>query len=471
MGICRILRTLAVMALAIASGWARAQRTAHDPIASEPSLLPLIAPVPVPDPQIPGFRFPETEATVTGWITAGAVDQIALHGWGLWTALTAPTGAIYERQALRVFETWLTPQDLLAHLEASGSAELGQRPRRVRAVAELDQLRGRPALAPNDRLGGYVKFDPTSADHVLRQGLLRLSTLQALLDGGAAQVPPFPASTLVVKPIFQIVPAASLIQGRYFALKVWDGPPRLPQAIAPQQWPHAIWVDLFGGGADSGEIDPDPASDGRSRTDATTYPLNSFLFFRLSAADAAGFDADRPGVNAAAGDLALLVGMHVAGRETVRWTWQTFWWTPAPDAPPAPSSSLIASARPPQLSGAPRHYAMAIAYAMESPAQPVIGGQNAGAALYAYNPWIEAAFTSADLPDSQPGVDASGLAVANNVGVQSNCMSCHARATFDPGSRATAPRFSGARYTDLADPQFGGTLQVDFLYSLPRSAQ
>jgi len=471
MGFLRILRPLAVMALSIASGLVRAQRTAHDSIASEPPVLLRIAPVPVPDPQIPGFHFPETEATVTSWITAGAFDQIALHGWGLWTALTSPTGQIYERQALRVFETWLTPQDLLAHLDASGSAELGQLPRRLRSVAQLDQLRGRPALALNDRLGGYVKFDPTAADHVLRQGLLRLSTLQVLLDGGAAQVPPFPASTLVVKPIFQIVPAASLVQGRYFELRVWEGPPGLPQAISPQQWPHAIWVDLFGGGADSGEIDTEPTSDGRSRTDATTYPLNSFLFFRLSAADAAGFDADRPGINAAAGDLALLVGMHVAGRETVRWTWQTFWWTPAPDTPPAPSSSLIARARPAQLNGAPRHYAMAIAYAMELPAQPVVGGQNAAPALYAYNPWIEAAFTPADLPDSEPGLDASGLAVPNNVGVQSNCMSCHARATFDPRSLATAPRFSGARYTDLADPQFAGTLQVDFLYSLPRSAQ
>jgi hypothetical protein len=45
------------------------------------------------------------------------------------------------------------------------------------------------------------------------------------------------------------------------------------------------------------------------------------------------------------------------------------------------------------------------------------------------------------------------------------------RATYNPNLRPTAPRFSGARYTDLGDPQFVGTLQVDFLWSIARQAQ
>jgi len=162
--------------------------------------------------------------------------------------------------------------------------------------------------------------------------------------------------------------------------------------------------------------------------------------------------------------------MHVAGREIARWTWQTFWWTPAPDAPPAPSSPAIASQRPPQLRGAARHYAMALAYTMLSPDQPYVGGENAGAAVYAYNPWIEARFGPADLPDSQPGLDPAGRPADNNYGVQTNCMSCHARATYNPNARSTAPRFAGARYVDLIDPQYVGTLQVDFLWAIPRHA-
>jgi hypothetical protein len=49
-------------------------------------------------------------------------------------------------------------------------------------------------------------------------------------------------------------------------------------------------------------------------------------------------------------------------------------------------------------------------------------------------------------------------------------MSCHVRANYNPNNLATAPRYSGARYTDLDDPQFSGTLQVDFLWSLPELA-
>jgi hypothetical protein len=55
--------------------------------------------------------------------------------------------------------------------------------------------------------------------------------------------------------------------------------------------------------------------------------------------------------------------------------------------------------------------------------------------------------------------------------VQTNCLSCHAHATFHPAQLATAPRFTGARYVDLGDAQFVGTLQTEFLWSLPRHAR
>jgi hypothetical protein len=113
---------------------------------------------------------------------------------------------------------------------------------------------------------------------------------------------------------------------------------------------------------------------------------------------------------------------------------------------------------------------MAIGYDMVSPGQPNVGGQNAGSAVYAYNPYLEARFGAANLPDSLPGNDPSGNPAPNNVGTQCNCMSCHVRANYNPNNLATAPRYSGARYTGLDDPQFGGTLQVDFLWSLPELA-
>src|SRR5204863_3687850 len=140
-----------------------------------------------------------------------------------------------------------------------------------------------------------------------------------------------------------------------------------------------------GGGSGRGAVDEIPLPDGSTRTHATTYPLASLIHYRLTAADAAALNDESPANRASAGDFALLVAMHVAGRETARWTWQTFWWTPAPDEPPAPSSAAIASSRPASLQGAARNYAMSLAYSMLSPDQPYVGGENRTPAVYAYN--------------------------------------------------------------------------------------
>jgi hypothetical protein len=172
----------------------------------------------------------------------------------------------------------------------------------------------------------------------------------------------------------------------------------------------------------------------------------------------------------ASGDYAVLVAMHVAGREIARWTWQTFWWTPTPSNPQFPSSKAIAALRPSALTGPARNYAMSLGYGIETPSQPNVGGQNSGAEMYVYNPYLEARFIPINLPDSLPGNNPDGFPAQNNYGTQCNCMSCHMRANFNPNALATAPRYSGARYTDMNDPQFEGTLQVDLLWSLPELA-
>jgi hypothetical protein len=442
----------------------------------------------LPDPQVPGFHFPESEATVVTWVremasgtpdAAAATANVNLHGWGLWTALTMETSQVDSGQRLRVFETWYTPQEIDALPTAASTAALSMRPRKRAPMQSFVQFQH--GLEPRDRallaqtegsetVFGYVKFDPTAASHVLTQRLLSRETLNQLIEGGAQQIPIFPSTALTLKSAFQIIPASSLVDGRYFRLNVWSGPPAMPQAWAPTMWPAVVWIDVKGGGSGSGQVDMVASTDGGSRTDATTYPVSSMINHQISASEAAQFNLGQPGSGLEAGDYAVLVAMHVAGRELTRWTWQTFWWTPTPDDPRLPSSQAVASLRPAQLKGAARSYAMAIAYDMTSPGQPNVGGQNAGSALYVYNPYLEARFGPANLPDSLPGEDPNGAAAANNVGVACNCMSCHVRANYNPNNLATAPRYAGARYTDLNDPQFAGTLQVDFLWSLPEIA-
>jgi hypothetical protein len=231
-----------------------------------------------------------------------------------------------------------------------------------------------------------------------------------------------------------------------------------------------VWIDIQGGGSGSGLVDMEASMDGSSRTAATTYPVSSMINHRLSALEAQQFNKGQPGSNVTTGDYAVLVAMHVAGREIARWTWQTFWWTPTPSNPQLPSSKAIAALRPSALTGPARNYAMSLGYGIETPSQPNVGGQNSGAEMYVYNPYLEARFIPINLPDSIPGNNPDGFPAQNNYGTQCNCMSCHMRANFNPNALATAPRYSGARYTDMNDPQFEGTLQVDLLWSLPELA-
>src|SRR5579883_1652023 len=79
----------------------------------------------------PPARLPEPEASLTALVataTSGdpasaafAAAALDRHAWALWAAVTAPSTQSYENQPLRVFETWLTPEDLLAGRPQHGS--------------------------------------------------------------------------------------------------------------------------------------------------------------------------------------------------------------------------------------------------------------------------------------------------------------------------------------------------------------
>jgi hypothetical protein len=448
-----------------------------------------ITAVPLPNPQVPGFNFPESEATIVNWVqevgnatpeAASAFESLHTHGWGIWTALTLETAQVDTGQKLRVFETWYTPQEVDTVPAAKSGAAFPTASRHRSPFAGFAQfhhgidVRDHAAGGPNEgseTVFGYVKFDPTATAHVVQEQLLSKAALNQLMLGGAQQIPVFPSTSITLKSAFQLITAQTLVQGRYYRLNVWTGPPKTPQAWGPSQWPGVVWIDVLGGGSGAGQVDLTASLDGSSRTDETTYPVSSMINHRISVLEATEFNNNQPGSGAVEGDYAVLVAMHVAGREIARWTWQTFWWTPTPDDPQLPSSVDIAALRPAQLTGAARNYAMALGYDMSTPGQPNVGGQNSGRAIYTYNPYLEARFATGNLPDSTAGYDPNGQPAANNVGVACNCMSCHIRANYNPGNLATAPRYAGARYTDMDDPQFAGTLQVDLLWSLTELAK
>ena len=459
-----------------------------------------INPVPLPDPKIPGYKFPEAEATIVGWVadlanpfetqpkviaTSNAADnKIALHGWGLWTSLTSETDQVLDGQKLRVFETWYTPEDLTAP-SAKRFSDLKALPRGRGRLESFRQLQHNRFFKSSDAkdtgetspsvgsITGFVKYDPSAAEHIVSQQLLVKSTLNSLLGNGANAIPPFTSTAISLKPVFTVITKSQLKNDRYFPLPVWPGPPSPAKAFGSDQWPGVVWIDIQGGGAGNGDVDMNykATPDGSTRTDATTYPVSSLINYQLNEAEAKDWRQSHRGAPVAQkGDYSILVAMHVTSKETTRWTWQTFWWTPAPNVAVLPSSSTVVAARPAQLVGAPRNYAMSIGYTTELTSQPNVGGANVGESIYVYNPWLEAGFDPSVLSDSIPGYS-GGNVVGNNFGVQTNCMSCHGSANFNPNNLLTAPGYTGDRYISLDDPRFRNVLTVDFLWSIPGNAK
>lgn len=449
-------------------------------------------PVPLPDPGIQGYTFPEPEDTILKWVADNNQAAINLHAWGLWTSLTTETDETYAGQKLRVFETWLTPQDILA-----GETTQPARSQTPRPFAALRQLTRHPGarLAGEPTVLGFVKYDPTAAKHIIDNNLLSVKALNTLLDAGKSEIPDFPVTAVSLKPVFQPIARQDLVGGRYYQLAAWPGPPGKtppgPSVPFPSSvWKQCVWIDIQNEGQGSGDVDQKCDPSGASRTPQNTYNVDSLINFVLTQEEAQLLNASNlaqweqavqqakqqkqpPPAKPnplAAGDYSILQAMHVTSREITRWTWQTFWWTPTPDNPHFPSSPAIAEDRPAQLTGAPRNYAHAPAYSMLYPPQPNTGGKNEGNSVYAYNPWLEAGFSKSVLPDSIPGTY-NGKPVQNNVGIQTNCMSCHAQANFSPQNLPTAPNYTGDRYIDLNSPQFNGTLKVDFLWSIPGNAK
>jgi hypothetical protein len=433
-----------------------------------------IKPVPLPDPMITGYRFPEDEKTIIDWTTKDNQKPMNLHGWGIWTALNQLSGEKFNGQELRVFETWLSPEDLVAArlMGVKDPLKLERAPRlpTIPRQFQRGKLRKVPASGTVNQPLVTVKYDPMAAGHIQMTKLLEAATLTGLLFDGKTDVPAFPSSAMSLKPTYVTASRSKLVDGRYFRLEVWPGTPATPQEFGPDKWKQWVWVDVQESGQGPGTGKVDTVGTEKSRTADTTYGLGRFIYHQLSTSEALVANAVIPGPNAPvtlAGDYQLLVGMHVTSREITRWTWQTFWWTPGADNPPDPSSKTIADSRPDKLKGAARNYAMSIGYDMLTPATPLNGGGEKGKPIFVFNPWLEAGFGPDVLADSKPWTF-DGKMYDNKFGMQTNCMSCHAQANF--GTKTNPPGYTADRYIDLAGPQFKGFLKVDFLWSIPDNA-
>lgn len=439
-----------------------------------------ILPAPLPTNIVPGFSFPEDSNTIYRWLNAGTgidtfkLDSIYQHVWGIWAGLTAPTNQVYQGETLLVYETWLSPAEISAAIQRkadSGSVDVSKM-KSARTLLNVPKQFAHAALfsgAPDDTFATEnntfeaVAYNLPAAEYAVSQSIFRQDVINTYYkDNGIGVIPAFPSDAITLKPhYFAAKPTNNLIQ-----VPVWPGVPTPPEAFDFPLWGTYVYADTTNSQQPGKLLKPVTIKDPnvkptQAEIDAATCNLTDFLYFKMDAVMAAYVNTFSDGGpdTLHAGDIAILMGMHVGTKEISNWTWQTYYWDPTPASPKFPGTNM---SKPSQLTGAPAHYSAAQAYAMLAPLQPISGGSNSPSfkPVIGFNPYLEARFG--------PGTFSS---VPNNYnpafkyGVETNCMSCHAMATANKTGGSLG--YTVDQYIDMSDTSlFRNYVQLDFAWSI-----
>jgi hypothetical protein len=450
-----------------------------DPTPTEPTFTQDdITPANFPDLGLPNFNFPEDSNVLNGWIQNSNDTEIYTHVWGIWKGLTQETGQNVGQQPLRVYETWLTPD----MMKDAMRGEPIVRSNRVNVRKPKQHTHFGPVI--NSNIVESVAYSPAAADYAITNKLMLAPELymryyKQQQEGATDQEPNFPNDAITIKPVFKILKAGADLQ----AIEVWPGSPTefLPNGFPEQDWGAYVYVDVTNQrGQNTGQYDtvPSGTTTPSAPTPQVTYNLNDFIHYTLTEEDAHYFNLEFGGNlpendKAAAGDHAILVGMHVTTKENTRWTWQSYWWAPDPANPGTPSSPEIAIARANVgLTGAPNHYAAAVGYYMVDPKEPYASSTTVqGEPNYAFNPYLEAGFPVGTFePDTSLSFveQPDGNKIPTYIGIRTTCMSCHGMATAKfENNNFTTLQYVGNNYLSLTDPMFEGFLKADFAWSIP----
>jgi hypothetical protein len=449
-----------------------------DPTGEPTEPVTVIIPVDLPTGIVPGFNFPEDSNAIYRWLNNGTtvdtfqLDSIYNHVWGIWAGLTAPTNQVYQGDTLLVYETWLSPNEIANAINRksdSGSVDVSKSKNARTLLNEPKQFNhaalfsGVPDTAFDNENNVFeaVAYNLPAAEYAVSNSIFRQDVLNTYYkDGQIGVIPPFPSNAITLKPHYFAAKATSnLIQ-----LPVWHGEPAKPQGYDYPDWGTYVYADTTNSQQPGKVLTPVTITDPniqptQAQIEAATCNLSDFIYFKMDSVMAAyvnGFsDGEQTLVE---GDVAILMGMHVATKEISNWTWQTFYWDPNPAAPNFPGTNR---GKPAQITGAPAHYSAAQAYAMLAPNQPISGGKNDPTfkTVIAYNPYLEAHF------DFRPLNPPNRYDTAFQYGIQTNCMSCHAMATTNPSGRTA--RYTTDQYIDMSDTTyFKSLVQLDFAWSI-----
>jgi len=392
---------------------------------------------PLPD----WFKF-QSNDTVNGWIDSLDIKAITGHAWELWGALTTLTDQELNGQKVPIYETWWDADEaLLAPTQAK--AATARRPQRTRKFERPRQLlhearttgltagADRPTLTLVDDVKYNDDIKKFIADHKYNDHaeLDRINTSwgdsKAIAD---RKLLDFPNTSVMLKPVYRLVSGKSVTVLPYWAGPVNSTTPDTPRSSSWTKKMVVIPPDLG--------FRPATLSVRADEELLPAVPLSDFYNIKLTKAEAEAIGAQE-------GDYVLLVAMHVSSREIDNWTWQTFWWSLN-----KPSISESAKAR---VAAPFDHYQLAVGYSfMTAPNNPD------SLTTTCYNPYLEAGF-------------GNGVFVRpKQLGIESNCMSCH-RAAAWPATTAQQPQpnYVANGIVDPSDPAiFAKKTKTDFLWGV-----
>jgi hypothetical protein len=391
-------------------------------------------PLKLPDTNLAGLTYQplpksvpfESKATVQRWIDENDTKSMTLHAWQVWSGLTEWVTEEVGGSKLRValFETWFDPPQVFGPpaMMAARQAQPGVRPfTRPRQLSHRQggqtQLPRLPAeAAPADPIGFRavtVKYNREIRDAAQANRFYDGATLQKINDGwgntpvAERNLKSYPDQALMLKPVFQFISGTEAT-----LLPYWSGPDKRADQSkppGPNNWSEKMLV-----------IPPGVAKIGVRGV--PTVSLDRFYSTKLTAADADAANKNlgpfHPPLKA--GDYSILVGMHISTREIDNWTWQTLWWSLTPPAIPAAIKPRI---QPPF-----DNYEVQVGYSfMTGPATGAAAtdGNPNSLPLVCFNPYLEGGFGNSTFEPN----------FKNQLGIESNCMSCH-RAAAWPGSTA-----------------------------------
>ncbi|VTS03671.1 Uncharacterized protein OS=Sinorhizobium meliloti (strain SM11) GN=SM11_chr0905 PE=4 SV=1 [Gemmata massiliana] len=431
------------------------------------ALVPLPAPAGDKAPELPqtnllGLAYQplpkwvpfESKDTVQKWIDENDTKAMTVHAWQLWGGLTEMVTEKVggEEHRVPLFETWFDPDQVFGPPPPPAQKPEPRQFKRPRQLFRTQPGHLRllaaeaptppPAPEPVDPISFRavtVKYNREMRDHAQANKYYDGATLQKINDGWGKtpiadrNLKPYPDRAVMLKPVFQFISGTEAT-----LLPYWAGPDkRIDQTKppGPNNWSEKMLIIPPG--------QPKVAIRGMP-----TISLDRFYHMKLTAAEVdylnKNFGPFTPPISA--GDYAILTGMHVSTREIDNWTWQTFWWSlNKPVIPDAVKSRI----QPPF-----DNYETQVGYSfMTGPAAGAAktDGNPNSLPLVCYNPYLEAGF----------GNNVFDPPFKNQLGIESNCMSCH-RAAAWPGSTAL---YVSNGLVKPGDPVFfTGNTKADFVW-------